>query len=778
GTKDAFLNVSATPGGTVKSEMVGEGVISADLVFQGGSAAAFADTVVDYQSAETTFTVINNGDLDTGVVSVALTGANTADFEITADTCNGNALEAGGATCLITVRFAPQTAGAKTASVSLTADPGSEISAALSGQAIDKLLIVGATDDDDGSFDDPVKVGLNASQVFGLVNNGEVRDLTISITGDAGFTVDPPDCADVADGGFCVIDVTFTADETIGVHNATLTVTGDGAGIDATATLALSANVEGALVITDPALPFNFGDHVIDTDTARVFTIENQGGVDSGPITITLDETTDFAITDTCGQGIAADGSCTVEVTFSPQSEGDFAGSFTVSASVGTAIANFVGHGQTPASVVIAGEDFGGVVIGGSAQRTFTVTNPGDVDATAFTTTFTPDGTGAFSIDNDECIALTVLGPGASCAITFTFAPSTALSPDDITATLEASTDAGADDSAELHGEALSQLTINPTEVTFADTVEDTESEATVFTVTNVGFGVVTGISAEISSGDVDAFPVTTTCGSLNPGETCTATVTFTPDSSGAFDGVLTAEANQSATASANVSGTGLVEATLETDSDLAYGGVVAGSQGGTQTATFTNTGDVPTQPLLAASTSRVDFQVVADNCVGLALAAGESCTVDVRFAPEENSRGDFSEEVIVEDGDTGAAAGLFGIALTPSANLVFTPSFVVFPDTAVDETSAPVTVTLTNNSNVDLNPEIDGGGDLDAFIPAGLEDCDSLAAGASCTFQVTFTPDSADDFSAIVFALSGDATVDDAVLSLGGTGTGGGAVR
>jgi hypothetical protein len=63
-----------------------------------------------------------------------LAGPNASEFGITANTCAGQTLAAL-ATCTVSVRFAPATAGAKTATLNIIGTPGGTTSASLTGTA-------------------------------------------------------------------------------------------------------------------------------------------------------------------------------------------------------------------------------------------------------------------------------------------------------------------------------------------------------------------------------------------------------------------------------------------------------------------------------------------------------------------------------------------------------------------------------------------------------------------------------------------------------------------
>jgi trimeric autotransporter adhesin len=92
----------------------------------------YGATQVGTPTAATVFTVENAGPSTSGTFAATLTGANASEFGITGDTCTGQTLADSG-TCTVSVRFAPSSAGAKTASLDVTGTPGGTSSSALTG---------------------------------------------------------------------------------------------------------------------------------------------------------------------------------------------------------------------------------------------------------------------------------------------------------------------------------------------------------------------------------------------------------------------------------------------------------------------------------------------------------------------------------------------------------------------------------------------------------------------------------------------------------------------
>ncbi len=163
----------------------------------------------------------------------------------------------------------------------------------------------------------------------------------------------------------------------------------------------------------------------------------------------------------------------------------------------------------------------------------------------------------------------------------------------------------------------------------------------------------------------------------------------------------------------------------------LTFGGQVVGSSSAPQTVTLTNTGSGPFTATGISSTP--DFSV-SGSCTS--VAADGTCSLSVEFHPLAplTRKGSLT---IGESNLAGSqSVALSGIGIGPIAVLGTTS--LNFPRGTVGTASAAIQVTLTNAGNAAL--EIDSvstSGDFAETNTCGT----SLAAGASCTISVTFTP-------------------------------------
>ncbi|MEO7003624.1 MAG: N,N-dimethylformamidase beta subunit family domain-containing protein [Ktedonobacterales bacterium] len=113
--------------------LTGSGVVPAPAISFAPTSLGFGSQGIGSTSAAQTVTVSNTGSASLHITSVTLTGANSADFMLLANTCAG-ATVAVNATCNVSVAFAPNATGSRTASLSFADDaPASPQSVALSG---------------------------------------------------------------------------------------------------------------------------------------------------------------------------------------------------------------------------------------------------------------------------------------------------------------------------------------------------------------------------------------------------------------------------------------------------------------------------------------------------------------------------------------------------------------------------------------------------------------------------------------------------------------------
>ena len=161
-------------------------------------------------------------------------------------------------------------------------------------------------------------------------------------------------------------------------------------------------------------------------------------------------------------------------------------------------------------------------------------------------------------------------------------------------------------------------------------------------------------------------------------------------------------------------------------------------TQSAPQTLTITSTGSTPVTFSTLVVTG--DF-TETDNCAGQTLTAGNSCSVQVVFAP--TATGARSGQLTIYANVPGgqATVALNGTG-TPAAAIVLTPLSLTFPATIVNQTAASQNITISNTGGTVATlslPVLSGNaGDFAIFANT----CGAtLAPDTGCTLSITFTP-------------------------------------
>jgi hypothetical protein len=164
----------------------------------------------------------------------------------------------------------------------------------------------------------------------------------------------------------------------------------------------------------------------------------------------------------------------------------------------------------------------------------------------------------------------------------------------------------------------------------------------------------------------------------------------------------------------------------------LQYSALSVGSVSPAQTVVLRNMGSSALS--IASITATGDF-AETDNC-GNNVSAASSCSLSITFAP--TAGGARTGSIVVQDDAPGSphVITLSGVGNGPSA--VLSPATLTFTGVPIGQSSALQAVTLTNSGNASLSVgNIQVSGDY-----AQTNNCPSvLAASASCTINVVFTP-------------------------------------
>jgi hypothetical protein len=175
----------------------------------------------------------------------------------------------------------------------------------------------------------------------------------------------------------------------------------------------------------------------------------------------------------------------------------------------------------------------------------------------------------------------------------------------------------------------------------------------------------------------------------------------------------------------------------------------VVSTQAYNQTTTLTNSGTAPLSitSFAISGTNASSFTIVTNTC-GMSLAAGANCTVTVGFTAI--AAGTYTATLTATDNafPTTQTVALTGtVSGTPIASL--TPALLSF-STNAGTSSASQTATLKNTGTANLTITSLALAGTNASSFSQTNTCGStLAAGASCTVNLLFTPSAAGTFTA-----------------------------
>ena len=334
----------------------------------------------------------------------------------------------------------------------------------------------------------------------------------------------------------------------------------------------------GALHASPTAL--SFGDVASgSTSAAQTVTVSNPGTSAASVSSVSVSGP--FSQTNTCGSSIAAGGSCTVSVKFSPTTGGALTGSLTIATSApgGPITVALSGTGVTSTTNLAQGQP----ATASSSYETFVAANVTDgntssywesTDGAGYPQTITVNlgsvqSIGSLTLDlppssawNTRTETLSVLGSSNGTSFSqlvgsagYTFNPSTGNTVNDQPAV----GDQCPVRAAELHrqhrlvgraavgvrgvprrrrstGPGSSPLSASPSSLSFGSTTVGSTSGAQTVTVTNPNSTAVSVSSVSVSG----PFSQTSTCGSsIAAGASCTVSVKFAPTASGAASGTL-----------------------------------------------------------------------------------------------------------------------------------------------------------------------------------------------------------------------------------------------
>jgi hypothetical protein len=323
----------------------------------------------------------------------------------------------------------------------------------------------------------------------------------------------------------CVINVSFQPTSS-GPLTGALSFT-DYA-VNSPQTVTLSGTGFAPVVSLSPTSLTFAGQSVSTTSATQSITLTNTG---NGPLTnLTINASGDFAQTNNCGGSVAASGSCTINVTFTPTTDGTRTGALTLAdnASGSPQRANLrgTGGGGAKASLSASSLTFSGQSVSTTgASQSITLTNTGTESLTSLTIA----ASGDFAQTNN-CAGS--VATSASCNINVTFTPTANGSRTGALTLTDNAADSPQRVSLSGTGGGGTAWLVTSSLAFSSQLVGTSSPQVTLQVIANQTLNITSISIAGANSGD---FRLAQNCGnSLAANATCQISLTFTPTAPGA----------------------------------------------------------------------------------------------------------------------------------------------------------------------------------------------------------------------------------------------------
>jgi subtilisin family serine protease len=556
----------------------------------------------------------------------------------------------------------------------------------------------------------------SASQSVSVTNTSGVPTTISGVTISGDFAQTSNCVTTLTAGGSCTINVTYTP-TVRGSETGNLTITGNFTGGSSVVTLtgsgqALQANLSPSTLTFAAQLDGS-------SSAAQTLTYSNTGDV---PVSISnISATGDFAETSTCGTSLAVGANCSISVTFTPTARGSRSGVLSITGNVNSS-ASLTGTGQAilatlaPSSLAFQPQ----LVGSSSAAQSLTYSNTGDLPVSI-------SGISAAGDFAETSTCGTSLAVGANCSISVTFTPTARGLRSGVL-----SITGNVNSSASLTGTGqVNTVSISPSSINFGNQNVNTTSAPQNVTIMNTG-----DVSFYINGwGYGSPFTATNNCPfNLNPGASCTFSITFAPTSYGTYTGSSFTFSGSfpGSPATVPLSGIGVDTAAILTSTSLSFGNQAVGTTSGALSTSLVNTANTPVT--ISSIVASGDFSQT-NNC-GTSLAVSSSCTINVTFHPTTLGARSSSLTVNSNTRIPIPPATLSGTGTGAIAS--FNASTLTYAAQRLNSSSTAQTATLTNTGNATLTiSNFSITGDFSQTHTCGS----TLAAGASCSVSVTFNP-------------------------------------
>lgn len=446
GARTASLTITHNAaGGSSSAALNGTGTSTAQPVISVNNNALTFSAQALGSSATQTVTVTNSGQANLVLSSVALSGAQSADYSLSG-TCMANANIAVNQSCTLTVQFVPAAVGTRSASVNIASN-ATPVTIGLSGSATLAPAPAVTLTPTTQAFGIATVGAAAVSRTVTLTNSGSAA-LTLSavdVTG-AGFSGSSACGSTLAAGVSCAITLAFAPTSAVAYNGQVSVVSNAPGSPHMVALLGTGVLAPMPVLAWAGAATVAFSDTAVGATSVSVsLSLQNQG-----PGTVTLNSisasTGEFSIGGGCGVGatLVANATCSATVTFAPAQVGKRTASLNVTSNgTNPTAVSMTGSGvmaaQPRVTASTASLTFPPIVAGtAAAPVTVTLTNSGTMAVTIAALTLS---SGQFTAES-ACGSLPLaLAPGQSCQINVSVNAGDATVAGDLVDTLTVVTD-------------------------------------------------------------------------------------------------------------------------------------------------------------------------------------------------------------------------------------------------------------------------------------------------------------------------------------------------
>ncbi|HEV2424062.1 MAG TPA: choice-of-anchor D domain-containing protein [Terriglobia bacterium] len=532
-------------------------------------------------------------------------------------------------------------------------------------------------------------------------------------------------------------------------------------------------------------LSLSFPSTALGSESAsQTITLTNSGSAALVISQISSLDSKDFPATNTCGALPATlwvGAGCTISVNFTPATEGSLSSSISITdnASPTAQTVAVSGVGLAPEASVGPGSlSFGNQFAGtSSTAQTVTLTNNGNA-ALNISSIAVSSG---YSLTN-TCGAS--LAASSSCSIKVTFKPTVlGAANGTLTVTDNSNGSGSTSQTVTLTGTGIGPTAgVSPASLTFTSQMVNSTSATQNVTLNNTGTAALTITSIVIGGGNAGDFSQTNNCGaSVAQNASCSISLSFKPTASGTRGATVTVTDNNNgvsgSTQVANLTGTAVAPVAAVSPSNLpAFAGTLLGTSSSAQAVTLSNTGSasLSVTAIAISGTNSSDF-TQTNNC-GTSVAAGANCTVNVTFKPA--ATGSRTASLVLTDNNNAVSSSTETVALSGTGTApvasVSPASLPAFAGQLVGTSSPAQVLTVSNTGTAALT--------ISSVALSGTNSADflessacgtSVAAGSSCTINVTFTPAATGTLSATLTVTDNNNGVSGSAQTVSLTGTG-----